>query len=475
MVCAISVRRVSFILCTLLTIHCAGQKIPKKTANRCSVEDFGAKGDGITDDFAAFQRAVSSSCSSIYLNSKKYFLDNSSDDPITLSGKYLKGKKTAIRFSSNRMPLFSFTDADKGGLESLNFVYTGNTVMHNTDSIIKKASAYLSKMKAPVYELCSVVMILNSRNLTFRQLSFESEHKADTAHGISFCLNVKNADNVQFHGMHFSDCIHGLLAEAVTNCSFIDIISERRFGNAYVAPGHVLYFSGNKNKPFNNNCVIDSIQDNGNPTTLGGRCLATLAIKFCDSFHVSNVTSYHPEGLVQSFQNVRNSTFENFIWTDSTDIPRSAAVLNFVSDDSVINNKFKNFQLRCTRQLVQIASSSALQNVMVNNTFDSFYIATPLIKAPGEPKRGVFDINGKENKFSDIQIEPLMNDDKNFDPNNNNVFFSFRNNSTNNQAAVIIRSKKFAAANSSPALLARPAKGKAEHDNNTINIEYRNH
>jgi len=471
MVFVVSVQRVSFIFFTLLTVQCFAQKILKKASDHCSVEDFGAKGDGITNDFAAFQRAAASSCSYIDLNSKKYFLDNSSDDPVVLGGKYVKGKKTMIRFASNRMPLFSFTDTNKGGLESLSFVYTGNTVTNNTDSIIKKASAYLSKMKAPKYELCSVVMILNSSNLTFRQLSFESERKADTAHGISFCINVKSSDNVQFHGMHFLDCIHGFLAEAVTNCRFIDITSERRFGNTYAAPGHVMYFSGNKNKPFNRNCTIDSVRDNGNPLNLDGRCLATLAIKFCDSFHVSNIYSYHPEGLVQSFQNVRNSTFENFTWTDSSSFTPSAAVLNFVSDDSVFNNQFKNFQLRCTSRLVQIASSSALQNVMYNNTFDNFYIATPLKKTPGESKRAIFDINGKENKFSSIQIEPLMNDDNNFDPGNNNVFFDFRNNSVNNQAAVIIRSKKSRAA-SLRSFSGNLNKEKPDHPNK-INIEYR--
>jgi hypothetical protein len=475
MACGILVKQFSrciLIFSFFLFSRCATAQ-PGLTARttRCSVEDFGARGDGVTNDFKAFQLALESGCVNIELKNKTYLLDNS-HDVLQGNNKFLRGKKTILKFTSNSQPLISFLDASRGGIFSVNFVYTGNTVTKITDSTMRKMSDYFSRMHAPAYELCAVIMIIHSAKLEFRQLRFESAAKADSTHGISFCINIKNSRDVIFNNLYFADCIHGILTGAVAHCRFTNIISERRFGNSFAAPGHVLYFSGFVNKAVNSHCIIDSVIDKGNPVNLNGRCLATLSLKFCDSFSVTHISSLHPEGLVQSFQDVKNSVFEDFSWSDSTVFTPSAAVLNFVSGDSIVNNKFSNFRMSSTGRFVQIASTSSLQDIMLNNTFKDFKIATPMTRSSNESKKAVIDINGKQNRFLNVEIEPLAGAGNAFNPDKENVLVDFRNNSADNHAEIIIKSKKFKSSHPLRSFSESRVNQKVKELNNQINIQY---
>lgn len=425
----------------VLTFHLS----TKSQTIQKTIEEFGAKGDGVTNDYPAFVAAAKSGSQVIKLKAKTYLLDNQSGNRlqsilVASNVSFVGLSGTFIKFTYNGLPLFTFTNSDRGGIKNVNFVYAGRTQIKSDYPVSDFfAKIGIKNMGLPPSEISTVIFATNCNNFLLKNLSFQSAHPNDTLHCIGACVNIKanevapvsTTKGLIISNIIFKDCDIGLFISGQENFTISNLESERRFGNQYFPPGHIIYFTGSPGGLLNNHGITKNIIDYGNPINLAGRCLATLAPKWMDNCTVDNVITLHPEGIAQTFLRVTNCKFKNLTWIKNDDIRPAASFMNFSGTDSIINNTFDKILIFSKGILPNIGS----MGLMRDNTFTNIYAYIDLKLKDYQNGIGAFlTIDGQHNTFDKTFIE-VANSSTN-DRLNTIVFC--RDKSTSNKANVVM-------------------------------------
>ena len=416
-----------------------------------SILQFGAKGDGVSDDYNSFLLAVNSGFNVIKLEAKTYYIDNLSGDRLSkmlvLHNILFEGVQgTTIKFNYNGLPLFTFINSQQGGFKNINFLYTGDTQLKADFTTLQFVQKLQLKVILSPYELSSILFASNCNNLNLLNLSFRSQTINDSTKAIGMCINVKSKDELpaaptfglKISNVIFNNCDMGMLIEGQHNFSITKIESEGRFGSLFFPPGHVIYLTATGRNEININGRISDIYDYGNPVNLAGRCLATLALKNLDSCVIDNIVTLHPEGIAQSFYNMNNCKVSDLIWIKNDAAIPAAPFMYFTGEEPIANNSFNNIIAFSPNKLINIFAASSSVKSMTNNVFTNIYAYTNLnFKEYGRGVAGFLDINGQNNSFDKVYIETSDKPDN--EKTNSAVFW--RNASSLNHANVTMKGK----------------------------------
>lgn len=346
-------------------LMCAGGLKLKVLRENANIFAFGAVQDDTIDDYDAFARAAASGIPKILVPAGRYFLDNAAGDrlarmAVARNTKFECETGTVLRFTGNHLPLFVWANGDGGGITGARFVFDGALPSASQFTTTQfRGRVGIPNFTGNPTELFSVIMRVGVNHNIIDDLTFESSTPGVAENGVAFCINDKGVGGGigkttgnKATNCRFFDCIHGVLALGQQFFEYGPFVSARRFGmklsgESGVAPGHVLYLTGAQGgQQTISDGVVREITDLGSPITAqDGLCLAPLAVKGCARVSFGKVVSYHPEGLVQSFDYVTDCAFASMTWICSGAVGPSVSPFTFQSSSPISGNVFELVEL----------------------------------------------------------------------------------------------------------------------------------
>lgn len=360
---------------------------------------------------------------------------------------------TRIHWASTGFPLFSFVDSDRSGLINLEFVFNGLQPQFFpwSQEDLLQALGYRARWLGGPEEISTVIYEIGSGSLRFENLSFHSgKVPPDNEHTFAFGIVMKGkgavsqpdsntiralssgarvpggglydcVSNNVLRSVHFRDFIMGILATGQCNATMEEIEGDRR-GSWYRSfdpthetgsglknigpPGHLIYLSfqyaydvvRSPNTPNgeqevhsttrNKDITIRNIREG--PETLSNvNSLGTLALKNIEGGIVSDISSQHPAGLVQSMVDAHNVRLEDITWSSDRNIceetpPLPSCRIPVITlepgsnPDTAISSglQFKNIRLQGPRRAVlfKISQESGQGELSRNITVDGLTI-----------------------------------------------------------------------------------------------------
>jgi hypothetical protein len=306
--------------------------------------------------------------------------------------------------------VFVFARANHSGLRNLHLRFTG--VMPKAypfgDVALLTALGYhptfphYNQMSGDNGEMFSFAYVFDSDYCTFDHLLFDSTTQ-DNDHAFGMAINMKAKGVIETNGggltqlaesnritnIQVYDFLNALLVAGQNNLVIQNITADRRASAAGTAPGHVLYTTGTNqfdaagnlvNALLSTNAQIQNISE-GPHTYSNVVAGGTLAIKYLNGAQISNVTSQHPEGLIQTIYVDQNVTFSNMTWKSDyplcTNVPSNCSTPTIYSSTSPANlppTRNLTFQ---NISLVSTASPTTVTLIGDNLTVQGLQITTP--------------------------------------------------------------------------------------------------
>lgn len=379
-----------------------------------SLRDFARPGD--PDDLPAFRRAALSGLPRIAVPAGQYRLDNRPAHSRDLSGVVTArgtlfdcAPGTLLDFTAMEMPLFVFTGGGGGrggGLRNARLRFTGRFATTPPPrglsyDLMTRCGAARTGRGADANVLRQVVLVMDCDAYLFENLTFESARPGDPRHGLNGCLYTaghgrqRRARGGRVLNCGFFDCIMGHLATGQEGFEFGPYVSARRHGfdlagRAGYAPGHVLYLSGWQPdwglagaardaswQATIRDGRVRAITDHGAPAeTAPGLCLAPLAMKGCERVTVGPLRSWHPEGLVQSFQAIRDCRFAPMRWIADPGRAPGGPVINSAPGDFT-GNRFAPITLRAPAHAIRLTLGTTGPWRTGGNRFERISVTAP--------------------------------------------------------------------------------------------------
>jgi hypothetical protein len=353
-----------------------------------------------------------------------------------------------IEWSISSIPVFIFDRSSHSGLQNLHLRFTGFTPQAYPFGDIALLTAlgynptfpHYNQMSGSNGEMFSFAYVFDSDYCTFDHLLFNSATQ-DNDHILGMAINVKGKGVVNINGggltqlaesnritnIQVYDFMNAFLVTGQDNFVMQNITADRRGSRPETAPGHVLYtdgiirwdMAGNiVNALLSTNTTIQNITE-GPDTYSNVVAGGTLAIKFLNGAQISNVTSQHPEGLIQTIYVDQNVTFSNLSWTSNyplcTKVPLNCSTPAIYSTASAANfppTKNLTFQ---NISLISTASPTTVTLIGDNLQVNGLSITTSPLFLPGQiPTNAVLDVKltGRAT-ISGYSYTPLLSS---FDP-----------------------------------------------------------
>lgn len=325
-----------------------------------------------------------------------------------------------IHYDYIGFPLFVFSAGVGGGFRGAKFVFTGATPGKPEFTREQFCRALGIDPKTISfggdYEIWSTLLSM-SDGAVFSNLSFCSESPGREQSVVPLLINLKpkdlanRAQNNFVSNINMRDYQFGVLYMGQYKLRIDGVDSDRRSG---VSPGglpmgHVIYSTGVGTNLFNEMCMVSNVQDGGDPINYAKAPMlngATLAVKKGTNCHFFNIMSRHPAGIIQSIDEISNSSFRKFSWQTDDSTPPLNAEINIVSshDGENASNLFDGFNVRSPNKFFY---TLAISRGIVRSDWKNFQIVCDLNRFSGQSSGlGVFDIAGSSNSFDGINIIP---------------------------------------------------------------------
>ena len=335
-----------------------------RTHRTLNVLDYGATADGVTNDMPAVALALADGENHrIYFPPATYVFswDSLAEMLIVPDNCHIFFDNAVVKFDYNGLPMFNFINCDRSGISGrVKFLFTGTS---QTTNDFTKAQ-YMTQIGWTTmdsfgghYELSSVIMCWGSDNYYFENLELGTE-TLDNDHIVGYFLNIKEKDGSTAHttGGRVSNIttkgsINPVLITGQKGLDIYKLKSDYRGGNDFIAPGHVLYTSGNSpgNTIQNEDITIDGVDEGPNVLgwpTFESRNGGTLSLKNMTRFKIKNVTSRHPAGLFNSCTDITHGEIDGFYWENTDTLPEVTAPVVFFLDGqaspSITDITFRN-------------------------------------------------------------------------------------------------------------------------------------
>jgi hypothetical protein len=326
-------------------------------------------------------------------------------------------RDSIIEWRNTSIPTFMFVKASHSGMHNLHLRFTG--IMPKAfpfgDIAMLQALGYhptlrhANQMSGDKAELFSFAYVVDSDHCTFDQLLFDSATR-DNEHAFGMAINLKGKGVVENNGGGLTeraesnritntqvyDFNNAFLVGGQNNVLIENITANRRGSVPNSAPGHVIFMTGMSqfdmdahvvNLLLSTNTTIRNITE-GPDTYSNSSSGGTLAIKCVDGAQISNVTSQHPEGLVQTIYIAQNVIFSNLSWESHyplcANVPSNCSTPIIYTATSPPNlPRTKNLTFRRI-SLVSTASPTVVVLMGDNLQVDGLHITTPPVFLPGQ-------------------------------------------------------------------------------------------
>lgn len=322
-----------------------------------------------------------------------------------------------IKWQNTSIPVFVFDQASHSGLRNLHLSFTGTMpkAFPYGDIMLLKALGYnptfphQNQMSGGNGELFAFAYVFNSDYCIFDHLLFDSATH-DNDHTFAVAINIKGkgvvttngggltqlAQSNQITNLQVYDFNMGFLVGGQNNFLMQNITADRRGSAPDSAPGHLLYTIATNlwdangqllNLLLSTNAIIQNISEGPN-TYSNASAGGTLAIKCLNGAQINNVTSQHPEGLIQTIYMAQNVTFSNMSWTSHyplcANVPANCSTPAIYTASSPADlPPTKNL----TFQNISLVSTASPTNVVLmgdNLQVNGLLINTPADFLPGQ-------------------------------------------------------------------------------------------
>jgi hypothetical protein len=253
---------------------------------------------------------------------------------------------TVIQWRITSIPVFVFAKASGSGMSNIHAQFIGltpSTFPYGDTALLGALNYHPSfphenQMSGADDEMFSFAYVFESNRCQFNNDVFDSATH-DNNHVFGIAINAKGTGLVTAQGagglsaaalgtkitnIQLYDFVMGFLISGQQSASIQNIYADRRGSTAAIVPGHMVYVtiqrqtdaSGNTSDFLSTNLSMQNITE-GPDTYSNLVSLGTLAIKGVNGAVINNVTSQHPEGLVQSIYEDQNIVFSNMKWQSS--------------------------------------------------------------------------------------------------------------------------------------------------------------
>jgi hypothetical protein len=350
---------------------------------------------------------------------------------------------SVIEWSITSIPVFIFDRSSHSGLRNLHLRFTGSTPKAYPFGDVSLLIAlgyhptfpHYNQMSGGNGEMFSLAYVFDSDYCTFDHLLFDSATH-DNNHIFGMAINVKAkgviaangggltqlAESNRITNVQVYDFMNAFLVAGQNNFVMQDITTDRRGSALDTAPGHVLYTTGTlqfdaaaniMNVLLSTNMTVQNVTE-GPHTYSNVVAGGTLAIKFLNGAQISNVTSQHPEGLIQTIYVDQNVTFSNLSWRSDyalcANVPSNCstpAIYSAASPANMPPTKNLTFQ---NISLVSTASPTTVTLIGDNLQVRGLQITTPPDFLPGQKAmNSILDIKDSNGAvIADYTYTPVL-------------------------------------------------------------------
>lgn len=328
--------------------------------------------------------------------------------------------ESILQWSSTSLPIFIFARASHSSLQNLqaNFIGSMPSQFPYGDVMLLDVLGYNTEyqheneMCGTSGEMFNFAFVFDSDYVTFNNLLFDSATHDDN-HIIGSAIDLKGkgvitnggggltalANGNQITNIQIRDFLGGMTVSGQHGLMVSNISADHRGSSGVGPPGHLLYltdtFQANSDGTTiadleSTNVTVQNVSE-GPDTYSNANAGGTLAIKSVNGGTFTNVTSQHPEGLIQTLWEDQNLTFSNMTWQSSynlcENVPGNCITPVIYSTETdtqfypLENLTFKNISLTST-----VTPITAL--LMGNGiTVNGFNISTPPTFLPGQTSK----------------------------------------------------------------------------------------
>jgi hypothetical protein len=247
--------------------------VDSKLKDVVSVRDFGAVGDGVTDDTAAIQAAISTNAKCILFPPGTYKVNSNSVAPsvgtcFTLvasnSGTWFKGESATIKPASNKIQIFAINGATGCKFSGITFDNSANGILQNqTAGVHTIAGGSGNNANTAIGHYLGTDLKID--NCRFNNFNTGLYYIADIA------TNLTLGGLVAVLNSSFDGCTFGILANTPRVLQLDNIHNKNNVDSVDsggVDPGHLLYVT-DRSGAFPEEIVINNITDtNGQSSCL---------------------------------------------------------------------------------------------------------------------------------------------------------------------------------------------------------------
>jgi hypothetical protein len=284
-----------------------------KLAQTVSVKDFGAVGDGVTNDAPAVQLAVNSGAKSIYFPEGVYLFNSNSVASgegacVILTSLHhdvqFTGEAATIKSATNKLQLFCINGADNVSIRGLIFDNSANGLLQNQ---VKPAGYGVPDggILGNGNSANAAISLFDGEGLTVENCSFK-EFSLGVYYICDYTDDQILGGHLYSNNNAFYGCVQGHLIDTpesyeIVNCRAYDN-DDSVNADASIDPGHLIYVT-NRNGAVPQNGVVTNIFDTRGKSS-------AIKIRKGRSLAVSNFVSYLSERGIEIW-NVQEGAVTN--------------------------------------------------------------------------------------------------------------------------------------------------------------------
>lgn len=286
----------------------------ERFADVVNVRDFGAKGDGTTDDTAAIQAALDSGSKHVFFPMGDYLLHSDSVSSgegacltltATHSGIRLLGSGASVLISkTNKLQLICINGADDVGIDGFYFDNSANGLLQNQ---VKGSGqgAPDGGIALNGNNACAAVALFNGADISVTNCVFDTFNV-----GIYYIANYNDISQLGGHLSSkwntFKNCCFGNLLDTPKSYEIVGCYNENNVNSinadGSIDPGHLLYVTDRPGAVPENGIVSDITDTNGENSS--------IKIRKGETVSVSNVAVFN-SGKGLEIVTVKNGVVSN--------------------------------------------------------------------------------------------------------------------------------------------------------------------
>lgn len=320
--------------------------VQAKLRETVSVKDFGAVGDGVTDDGPAFRNALIalSNGGKLIVPSATYYFNVTGDATslvVPSNVEIAAEPGTVFKWAYWGSPLLAIVNKQNVYVKNIKFVWSGT---FGTTSGARDGFGWGTT--TPAYEYCAHVLVFGSDNVSLTNLECAGNTTSNVQNNF-ISVNGKSdgskSSGLQIFNITSNDVCQTIVGSNQTQFSISNLFSNRysNASNALYGPAHVIYATGGWTYGY-----INDIVDLGTKLNAYTSGAQTLSIKTSNDVVVTNIQTKRDEGSL-NYQNLNRCVFDGIddIASTRTADTNVSCIFDVQATTSNNDNIFRNIRV----------------------------------------------------------------------------------------------------------------------------------